>query len=212
MDEAMLTGESAPVNKAEGDEVVGATVSVDGVLEVEVTRVGADTVHAQIIREVEKAQESKADVQRLADRISAVFVPAILLVALTTFAIWAFLAGPAAAVTPAVAVLVVACPCALGLATPTAVLVGTSSPMPNQEEGDQPAGPTVFFGPEGLTFQQDVTVTIPFDVEAFGANAGELSVFTRDEDGNITEITEFTVGPSSRLFHPGKGGDQIRMV
>jgi hypothetical protein len=79
------------------------------------------------------------------------------------------------------------------LSTPTAVLVGTSTPMPTQEDGDQPAGPTVFFGPEGLTFQQDVTVTIPFDVEAFAANAGELSVFTRDEDGNITEITEFTV-------------------
>ncbi len=79
------------------------------------------------------------------------------------------------------------------LGSPTSILIGTATPMPNQQGGEQPAGPTIFFGPEGLQFGEDVTVTIPFDVEAFAANSGALSVFTRDADGNVTEITDFTV-------------------
>ena len=126
LDESMLTGEPVPVDKSVGDEVIGATVSTDGRLVVEATRVGADTALAQIVRMVEEAQGSQAPVQRLADRISAVFVPIVLLIASATLAGW-FLTGHGAddAFTAAVAVLIIACPCALGLATPTAIMVGT---------------------------------------------------------------------------------------
>lgn len=126
VDESMLTGESVPVEKAVGDRVAGATVNTDGLLTVRATAVGADTALAQIVRLVEQAQGGKAPVQRLADRVSAVFVPAVIGVAATTFAGWTLIAAnPVAGMTAAVAVLIIACPCALGLATPTAITVGT---------------------------------------------------------------------------------------
>ena len=133
VDESMLTGESMPVEKAAGDAVVGATLNRLGLLRFEATRVGQDTALAQIVRLVQDAQASKAPIQRLADQVSAVFVPAVLVVALLTFFGWLLL-GPAAtdgsagftrALIHMVAVLVIACPCAMGLATPTAVMVGT---------------------------------------------------------------------------------------
>ena len=126
VDESMLTGEPVPVDKRAGDDVIGATVNADGRLVVEATRVGADTALAQIVRLVDEAQGSSAPVQRLADRISAVFVPIVLAVAAATLAGW-FLTGHGAddAFSAAVAVLIIACPCALGLATPTAIMVGT---------------------------------------------------------------------------------------
>ncbi|UGT94463.1 copper-translocating P-type ATPase [Mycobacterium ostraviense] len=126
VDESMLTGESVPVEKGVGDRVAGATVNVDGLLTVRATAVGADTALAQIVRLVEQAQGGKAPVQRLADRVSAVFVPAVVGVAAATFAGWTLLAAnPVAGMTAAIAVLIIACPCALGLATPTAIMVGT---------------------------------------------------------------------------------------
>lgn len=126
VDESMLTGESMPVEKTVGDRVAGATVNTDGRLTVRATAVGADTALAQIVRLVEQAQGGKAPVQRLADRVSAVFVPAVLGVAALTFAAWAVLAAnPIAGMTAAVSVLIIACPCALGLATPTAIIAGT---------------------------------------------------------------------------------------
>jgi Cu+-exporting ATPase len=129
VDEAMLTGEAAPVTKTAGDTVIGATVNRTGTLVVEVTAVGADSTLAQIVRLVENAQSGKVPMQKLADRVAAVFVPVVLLVAAGTFTGWAVL-GPAQshltlAIGTAVAVLIIACPCALGLATPTAVMVGT---------------------------------------------------------------------------------------
>ncbi|MGY0388111.1 heavy metal translocating P-type ATPase [Nocardioides sp. WG-D5] len=128
VDESMLTGESDPVRKAEGDIVIGATINQTGSFEIEATAVGSETTLAQIIAMVESAQGSGTKLQRLADRVSEVFVPAVLVVAALTFVGWLVL-GPDAerltsAVTAAIAVLIIACPCALGLATPAAVMVG----------------------------------------------------------------------------------------
>ncbi|MBE1575411.1 heavy metal translocating P-type ATPase [Amycolatopsis roodepoortensis] len=126
VDASMLTGESVPVEVAPGDSVVGATVNAGGRLVVRATRVGADTQLAQMAKLVEDAQTGKAQVQRLADRVSAVFVPIVIALAVGTLAFWLGAGGTAsAAFTAAVAVLIIACPCALGLATPTALLVGT---------------------------------------------------------------------------------------
>ncbi|MEE4490045.1 heavy metal translocating P-type ATPase, partial [Streptomyces sp. BE230] len=126
VDASMLTGESVPVDVRAGDSVTGATVNVSGRLVVEATRVGADTQLARMARLVEDAQNGKAEVQRLADRISAVFVPVVLVIALVTLVVWLLVTDDVtAAFTAAVAVLIIACPCALGLATPTALMVGT---------------------------------------------------------------------------------------
>ncbi len=126
VDQSLLTGEPVPVEVGPGDAVVGSTVNTSGRLVVRATRVGADTQLAQITRLVEEAQRTKAPVERLADRISAVFVPVVLVISLLTLVGWLVLSGDAdAAFTAAVAVLIVACPCALGLATPTALMVGT---------------------------------------------------------------------------------------
>ena len=128
VDESMLTGEPVPVDKRPGDELVGATVNTSGTLVMRATRVGRETVLAAIVDLVQRAQGSKAPIQRLADRISEIFVPAVIALAALTFAIW-FLAGPeprlTLALTAFIAVVVIACPCAMGLATPTAVMVGT---------------------------------------------------------------------------------------
>jgi Cu+-exporting ATPase len=126
IDASLLTGESVPVEVGPGDHVTGATVNAGGRLVVRATRVGADTALAQIARLVEEAQTGKAPVQRLADRISAVFVPVVIALAVGTLGFWLTASGDAAtAFTAAVAVLIIACPCALGLATPTALMVGT---------------------------------------------------------------------------------------
>ncbi|MGV9565360.1 heavy metal translocating P-type ATPase [Streptomyces sp. NPDC003480] len=126
IDASMLTGESVPVDVSVGDAVTGASVNAGGRLVVEATRVGADTQLARMARLVEEAQNGKAEVQRLADRVSGIFVPIVLLIALGTFGVWLGVTGDTvAAFTAAVAVLIIACPCALGLATPTALMVGT---------------------------------------------------------------------------------------
>jgi Cu+-exporting ATPase len=128
VDESMITGESIPVEKKTGDEVIGATINKTGSFQFEATKVGKDTTLARIVRMVEEAQGSKAPVQRLADVIASYFVPAVIAIAIVTFIVWYFV-GPSPALTFAllnfVAVLVIACPCALGLATPTAIIVGT---------------------------------------------------------------------------------------
>jgi len=134
LDESMITGESMPVEKGPGDTVIGATINRTGSFRFQATRVGKDTMLAQIVRLVEEAQGSKAPIQRMADVISGYFVPAVIAIALLTFGAW-WLFGPEPAFTHAllnmVAVLIIACPCALGLATPTAIMVGTGKGAEN---------------------------------------------------------------------------------
>jgi P-type Cu+ transporter len=128
IDESMITGESIPIDKVAGDAVIGATINKNGSLEIKATKVGKDTALAQIVKVVEEAQGSKADIQRLADRISGVFVPVVVVIAVVTFFIWYFAVTPGdfrSALIPTISILVIACPCALGLATPTSIMAGS---------------------------------------------------------------------------------------
>ncbi|MGB5530266.1 MAG: heavy metal translocating P-type ATPase [Ignavibacteriaceae bacterium] len=133
IDESMITGESIPVEKSAGSKVIGGTINKTGSFEFEVTAIGNNSVLGQIIKMVEEAQGSKAPIQKLADKIAAVFVPVIILIAITTFLGWLFLGsgGLNTALINFVAVLIIACPCALGLATPTAIIVGTGKGAQN---------------------------------------------------------------------------------
>jgi len=125
VDESMITGESMPVAKQAGDEVIGATINRHGMLTFEATKVGKDTALAQIIRMVEQAQGSRAPIQRLVDKVAAVFVPVVIVLAILTFIIWMSVSGEfTTALIRMIAVLVIACPCAMGLATPTSIMVG----------------------------------------------------------------------------------------
>ena len=128
IDESMLTGESIPIDKVPGDAVIGATINKNGALQINATKVGKDTALAQIVKVVEDAQGSKAEIQRLADKISGVFVPIVVLIALVTFLIWYFIVTPGdfrSSLIPTISILVIACPCALGLATPTSIMAGS---------------------------------------------------------------------------------------
>ncbi len=160
-DEAMITGESMPVTKGPGDEVIGATINKEGLIKFEATKVGKNTTLAQIVRLVQEAQGSKAPIQKLADRISAFFVPAVIGIALLTLAGWLLLARAdwSGAMINAVAVLVIACPCALGLATPTAIMVGTTKGAEN-----------------GILFKNSETLE----------RAGRVKVVVLDKTGTIT--------------------------
>ena len=186
IDESMLTGESIPVEKNVGDTVIGATMNKLGSLKFRATKVGRDTALAQIVRLVEEAQGSKAPVQRFADRISAVFVPAVVGIALATFLMWLFVvpafvdASFYAAATPFVkallagtAVIVIACPCALGLATPTAIMVGTGKGAENGiliKSGD---ALETAYKISAIVFDKTGTLThgkpIVTDIEEFGS-------------------------------------------
>lgn len=159
LDMSMLTGESVPVEVAEGDAVTGATINTSGSLVVRAARVGADTQLAQMAKLVEEAQSGKAEVQRLADRISGIFVPIVLVITAVTLALWLLLGAPAeAAFTAAVSVLIIACPCALGLATPTALLVGTGR---GAQQGILIKGPEVLETSRGIdTVVLDKTGTV----------------------------------------------------
>jgi Cu+-exporting ATPase len=178
VDESMLTGESMPVEKRPGDAVIGATLNKLGLLKFEATKVGKETALAQIIKLVEDAQGSKAPIQKLADQVSAVFVPAVITVALITFSIWYFVVPSnigghnfTTSLINMVAVLVIACPCAMGLATPTAVMVGTGK------------------GAEmGILFRNSEALE----------RAGKVSVVVLDKTGTITKgqpaVTDVVIG------------------
>ena len=179
VDASMLTGESVPVEVTVGDRVVGATLNVGGRLIAEVTRVGADTELARLGRLVEEAQTGKAKVQRLADRVSSVFVPIVIGLSIVTFIAWAIFGGSIeAAFTAAVATLIVACPCALGLATPTALLVGTGR---GSQLGIVIGGPEVLEQTRAIdTIVLDKTGTVTTGAMAFASmhvdGATELEV------------------------------------
>ncbi|WP_078429280.1 heavy metal translocating P-type ATPase [Alkalihalobacterium alkalinitrilicum] len=128
LDESMITGESIPIDKSIGDPVIGATINKNGSLKVKATKVGKDTALAQIVKVVEEAQGSKADIQRMVDKVSGIFVPVVVVIAIATFFIWYFIVTPGdlrAALIPMISILVIACPCALGLATPTSIMAGS---------------------------------------------------------------------------------------
>jgi len=175
LDESMITGESMPVSKGPGDEIIGATINKEGLIKFEATKVGKNTTLAQIVRLVQEAQGSKAPIQRLADRISAYFVPTVIVLALLTFVGWLLIARadwPGAMIN-AVAVLVIACPCALGLATPTAIMVGTTKGAEN-----------------GILFKNSETLE----------RAGRVRMVVLDKTGTITRgtptITDIVAVPS----------------
>jgi Cu+-exporting ATPase len=190
-DESMLTGESLPVEKGPGDPVIGATLNKLGLLKFEATKVGKETALAQIIRLVEDAQGSKAPIQKLADQVSAWFVPAVIGIALLTFLVWYFIVPPppagaeittfTRALINMVAVLVIACPCAMGLATPTAVMVGTGK------------------GAElGILFRTSEALE----------RAGKVTVVVLDKTGTVTKgqpaVTDVVVSPKASV-----GGDEL---
>ena len=175
LDEAMITGESLPVSKGPGDEVIGATLNQTGFIKFQATKVGQHTALAQIVRLVQEAQSSKAPIQRLTDEIGRYFVPIILALALCTFLGWIYVAhiGWSDALMNAVAVLVIACPCAIGLATPTAILVGSS-------KGAE----------QGILFKTSEALE----------RAGRVNVVVLDKTGTITrgrpEVTDIIVAPA----------------
>jgi Cu+-exporting ATPase len=193
VDTSLVTGESVPVEVGPGDAVVGATVNAGGRLVVRATRVGNDTALAQIARLVTAAQSGKAPVQRLADRVSAVFVPVVLALSLVTLAGWLVSGAPAAqAFEAAVAVLIIACPCALGLATPTALLVGTG-------RGAQLG--IVIKGPEVLESTRRVD-TVVLD-KTGTVTTGRLTLVSVDTDGTSRdEVLRFAAAVEDASEHP----------
>ncbi|MCS0827571.1 heavy metal translocating P-type ATPase [Cytobacillus firmus] len=154
LDESMLTGESVPVDKTAGDTVIGSTINKNGFLKIKATKVGKDTALSQIIKVVEEAQGSKAPIQRMADRISGIFVPIVVAIAVVTFLVWYIWVSPgnfAEALEKLIAVLVIACPCALGLATPTSIMAGSGRAA---EYG------VLFKGGEHLELTHEITAVV----------------------------------------------------
>ena len=191
VDESMLTGESIPVEKSEASEVIGGSINKNGLLTVRATRIGKDTALAQIVRLVEEAQGSKAPVQRLADRVAAVFVPTVIIIAIATFVFWYLLGYDLFSSMPAprfvfsltafISVLVIACPCALGLATPTAIMVGTGKGAENgilikNGEALERAGKVqvIVFDKTGTLTKGEPDVT---DVNPIGTSENEVLFF-----------------------------------
>jgi P-type Cu+ transporter len=195
VDASMLTGESVPVEVGPGDAVVGATVNAGGRLTVRATRVGADTQLAQIARLVEDAQNGKAEVQRLADTVSGIFVPVVILLSLATLATWLLIgSSPTAAFSAAVAVLIIACPCALGLATPTALLVGTGR---GAQLGILIKGPQVLESTRRVdTIVLDKTGTVTtgqMSVAAVHATTGESLAHVQTFAGALEDASEHPI-------------------
>ncbi len=196
LDESMLTGESIPVDKSVGDQVIGATINKNGFLKIKATKVGKDTALSQIIKVVEQAQGSKAPIQRLADQISGIFVPIVVVIAVLTFFIWYIWIAPgdfAEALEKLIAVLVIACPCALGLATPTSIMAGSGRAA---EHG------VLFKGGEHLETTHRIT-TVVLDKTGTVTNGNPVLTDVIVSDG-INEVDFLSiVGTAERLSeHP----------
>jgi len=209
-DESMLTGESMPVDKGPGDEVFGATINQQGMAIVEAIRVGGDTALAQIVRLVEDAQATKAPIQHLADRVSGIFVPAVIAIAATTFGVWMVVDGEvASAIQAAVAVLIIACPCALGLATPTAIMVG----------GGRGAELGVLFRNADVFERARSIDTVVFDkTGTLTRGAMTLAELVTDEDetravhlvGSVEGASEHPIGRAVALGAEERGATLVR--
>src|SRR5699024_5603186 len=176
VDESMLTGESIPIEKEQGDSVIGATINQNGSVQVKVTKVGKDTALAGIIKVVEEAQGKKAPIQRMADVISGYFVPIVIAIALVTFIVWYFFVPSGdleSALVAAISVLVIACPCALGLATPTSIMVGTGK---GAENG------ILYKGGEHLEKTHKVDVVVLDKTGTVTKGSSEVTDFTGDDE------------------------------
>lgn len=196
VDESMISGEPVPVNKKAGDEVVGGTINKNGSLSFEATKVGSDTVLSQIIKMVEEAQGSKLPIQSLVDKVTNYFVPVVIFLALLTFGIW-FIWGPSPALTfamvNAVAVLIIACPCAMGLATPTSIMVGTGKAA---EMG------VLFREGEALQNLRNVGVIAMDKTGTLTKGQPELTDIEVAEDFDEKEILRFVASAEKKSEHP----------
>ncbi len=196
LDESMLTGESVPVDKTAGDEVIGSTINKNGFLKVKATKVGRDTALAQIIKVVEEAQGSKAPIQRMADRISGIFVPIVVGLAVITFLVWFVWITPGnfgESLEKLIAVLVIACPCALGLATPTSIMAGSGR---SAEFG------ILFKGGEHLETTHTIT-TVVLDKTGTVTNGKPVLTDVKVIDGvNETEFLELAAAAERPSEHP----------
>lgn len=194
VDEAMITGESIPVEKSAGDSLIGATINKNGTLKMTATKVGKDTALAGIIKVVEDAQGSKAPIQRVADQISGIFVPIVVAIAIVTFLVWYFFITPgdfASALETAIAVLVIACPCALGLATPTSIMVGTGK---GAENG------ILFKGGEHLEATHKINAIV---LDKTGTiTKGKPSVTDLEVFGDEEKVLKYLVSAEKASEHP----------
>jgi P-type Cu+ transporter len=196
VDESMVTGESIPVEKVPGDRVIGATVNASGAFVMEAERVGSETLLAQIVRMVTEAQRSRAPIQKLADRVAAVFVPAVVAISVVTFAAWALL-GPeprlAHAIVNAVAVLIIACPCALGLATPMSVMVAT---------GKGAGAGVLFRNAEAIQVLRDVDALVFDKTGTLTAGKPELRTVEVVAGGSEEDLLRLAAGLERASEHP----------
>lgn len=196
VDESMITGESIPVDKQKGDEVIGATVNKNGLLHVKATKVGKDTALQQIIHIVEQAQGSKANIQRLADKVSGVFVPTVIGIAILTFLIWILFVTPGdfgRALIPTVSILVIACPCALGLATPTSIMAGSGRAA---EMG------VLFKGGEYLESTQQIDTIILDKTGTITKGEPELTDVAPMNGWNETDVLAVVAAVEKNSEHP----------
>jgi Cu+-exporting ATPase len=204
VDESMLTGEALPVAKGPGDEVVGATVNANGTFVFRATRVGADTALARIVALVERAQGSKPPIQRLADRISEAFVPAVLVLAVASFAAWWFV-GPeprlTLALTAFIGVVIIACPCAMGLATPTAIMVGTGR---GAEAG------ILFRGGDALEVAGNVSVVAFDKTGTLTAGRPEVVTIETPPGRDAAEVIDLAASLERGSEHPLGGAIVVR--
>ncbi|TQR20775.1 heavy metal translocating P-type ATPase [Psychrobacillus vulpis] len=196
IDESMLTGESMPVDKVAGDSVIGATINKNGSLKIKATKVGKNTALAQIVKVVEEAQGSKADIQRLADRISGIFVPVVVGIAIVTFFIWYFAVTPGdfrSALMPTISILVIACPCALGLATPTSIMAGSGRAA---EMG------LLFKGGEHLENTQSINTIVLDKTGTVTKGEPELTDISVVEGFNEEEVLQLIGTAENQSEHP----------